>query len=94
MTGRVTLREVRKALAAARASGAKESATPPTIQELEALARLLERQAAADATASPTAAAPTEEPSVKGTVKRGGRANGGGRRGSRRSGRSRVPRRR
>ncbi len=46
MMGRVTLREVRKALAAAKAREAKGSATSPTVEELESLVRVFERQAA------------------------------------------------
>jgi hypothetical protein len=49
MIGRITLREVREALAAAKARGAKASAPSPTIQELETLARLLERELEAGA---------------------------------------------
>jgi hypothetical protein len=49
MIGRMTLREVREAMAAAKASGAKGSVTAPTIQELESLARLLERELEAGA---------------------------------------------
>ena len=45
MMGRMTLREVREALAAAKAKGAKASAAAPTVEELESLARLLEREA-------------------------------------------------
>ena len=47
MMGRMTLREVREALAAAKARGTKASATAPTVEELESLARLLEREAEA-----------------------------------------------
>ncbi len=93
MVGRVTLREVRKALAAARGRAAKGSATSPTVQELESLARALERQAAARQAASPAAAAPGEEPAVKETAEQGAAADGGGRRASRRSARPRGPRR-
>ena len=53
----MTLREVREALAAAKAKGAKASATAPTVKELESLARLLEREAEAGA---PTAGPPRE----------------------------------
>lgn len=50
MMGRMTLREVREALAAAKAKkGTKASPATPTVQELESLARLLEREANADA---------------------------------------------
>ena len=51
MIGRMTLREVREALAAARARGTKAPATSPTVEELESLARLLEREAEAGAPA-------------------------------------------
>ena len=47
MMGRMTLREVREALAAAKAKGTKAPATSPTVEELESLARLLERGAEA-----------------------------------------------
>jgi hypothetical protein len=57
MMGRMTLREVREALAAAKARGAKASIAAPTVAELEALARLLEREAEAGA---PTAGPPRE----------------------------------
>jgi hypothetical protein len=52
MIGRMTLREVREALAAAKASGTKAPATAPTVEELESLARLLEREAEAGAPAA------------------------------------------
>jgi hypothetical protein len=94
MMGRMTLREVRKALAAAREKGAKASATSPTVEELESLARDLERQAAATPTPSPAPGAPAEEPRVKGAAEQGAAADGGGQRGSRRSARPRGPRRR
>ena len=45
MMGRMTLREVREALAAAKARGTEVSAKSPTVEELESLARLLEREA-------------------------------------------------
>ena len=58
MMGRMTLREVREALAAANAKkGAKASASP-IVQELESLARLLEREV--------EAGTPAEEPRRKG----------------------------
>jgi len=91
MIGRMTLREVRKALAAARGKEAKPSATAPTVEELESLARVLERQVAARSTASPLAGARAEEPPVKGAAEP---ADGAGRRSSRRSARPRSPRRR
>jgi len=47
MMGRMTLREVREALAAAKARGTKVPAMAPTVEELESLARLLEREAEA-----------------------------------------------
>jgi hypothetical protein len=81
--GRMTLREVREALAAAKAGRTKAAARAPTVEELESLARLLERDA--------EAAAPAEEPRLEGAAEQ---ANGGGRRGSRRSVRPRGPRRR
>jgi hypothetical protein len=85
MMGRMTLREVREALAAAKARGRKPSAKSPTVKELESLARLLEREA--------DAGVPAKDPSVQGTAEPGA-ADGGGRRGSRRSARPRSPRRR
>jgi hypothetical protein len=92
--GRVTLREVRKALAAARVRGAKGLATSPTVEELESLARVLEREAAAKPTTSPAAGAPAEEPPMKGAAEQGTAADGRGRRGTSRSARPRGPRRR
>lgn len=94
MMGRVTLREVRKALAAAKAREAKGSATSPTVEELESLARALKRQAAARPIASPAVGSTAEKPVVTGAAEQGATADGGGRRGSRRSARSRGPRRR
>lgn len=52
MMGRMTLREVREALATARARGTKAPATEPTVEELESLARVLEREAEAGAPAA------------------------------------------
>ena len=86
MMGRMTLREVREALAAAKARGTKAPATAPTVEELESLARLLEREA--------EAAAPAEEPPLEGAADQGTAADGEGRRGSRRSPRPRGPRHR
>jgi len=86
MMGRMSLREVREALAAAKARGRKASAKSPTVEELESLARLLEREA--------NAGVPAKEPSVPGTAEPGAAADSGGRRGSRRSARPRSPRRR
>jgi hypothetical protein len=86
MMGRVTLREVRKALAAAKARGAKASAPSPTVEELEALVQRLEREA--------EAGTPTQEPRREGAAEQGAAADGRGRRGSQRSARPRGPRRR
>ena len=86
MMGRMTLREVREALAAARARGSKAPATTPTVAELESLARLLEREA--------EAGAPAEGARREGGAEQGASADGGGRGGSRRSARPRGPRRR
>ena len=48
MMGRTTLREVREALAAAKVKKTtKAAAKTPTVEELESLARLLEREAQA-----------------------------------------------
>jgi hypothetical protein len=94
MMGRMTLREVRKALAAARGKGTKRSTSSPTVEELESLARVLERQVKATSTASPTTGVPAEEPAAKQAAEQGAAADGGGRGGSRRSARSRGPRRR
>lgn len=81
MMGRMTLREVRKALAAAKAKkGAKASATVPVVQELESLARLLEQEAEAG----------TKEVQAVPDAK----ADDGGHGGSRRRARPRRPRRR
>ena len=63
MMGRMTLREIREALAAAKAKGTKASATAPTVEELESLARLLEREA--------ETAAPAEEPHLEGAAEQG-----------------------
>lgn len=57
MMGRMTLREVREALTAAKGRGTKAPATAPTVEELESLARLLEREAEAGVPA--TEASPT-----------------------------------
>jgi hypothetical protein len=94
MMGRVTLREVRKALAEARAKRAKGSATSPTVQELESMARALARQLTPKPTVSRAADTPPEEASVKADAKQGAAADGRGHRGGRRSARSRSPRRR
>lgn len=85
MMGRMTLREVREALAAAKARGANAPATTPTVTELESLARLLEKE---------EAAAPAKEQSLEETAEQDAEADGGARRGSRRSPRPRGPRRR
>jgi hypothetical protein len=84
--GRMSLREVREALAAAKALGRKAAPKSPTVAELESLARLLEREADAEV--------PAKEPTGQGTAKPGGNADAAGRHGSRRSARSRTPRRR
>jgi hypothetical protein len=84
MMGRMTLREVREALAAAKARRTKASATAPSVEELKALARLLEREV--------KAGAPAEELRTKGAAELGAAADGGGRRGSRRAARPRGSR--
>jgi hypothetical protein len=61
MIGRMTLREIREALEAAR-RGETRGPTALTVEELEALARTLEAQASATAAAPPAAGAPTEAP--------------------------------
>jgi hypothetical protein len=86
MMGRMTLREVREALAAAKAKGTKAPATSPTVEELESLARLLEREA--------EAGVPAAESRREGVAEQGAGADGGDQRGSRRSSRPRSPRRR
>ncbi len=86
MMGRMTLREVREALAAAKARGTKAAAAAPTVEELEALARLLEQEA--------KVGSPAAGPSRKRAAEPGAAADGGGRGGSRRSVRPRSPRRR
>jgi hypothetical protein len=58
MMGRMTLREVREALASAKSKSAKVPTTAPTVAELESLARVLEREA--------EAGAPAEEPRLEG----------------------------
>lgn len=47
MMGRMTLREVRENLVAAKAQGTTAPLTAPFVEELELLARLLEREAQA-----------------------------------------------
>jgi hypothetical protein len=86
MMGRMTLREVREALAAAKATGAKASAPSPTVQELESLARQLEREA--------EAGAPAEDPRGNGADDQGAPADSGRGQGPRRSVRRRGTRRR
>ena len=86
MMGRMSLREVREALAAAEERGRKGSAKSPTVAELESLARILEREA--------DAGAPAQNPTVQGTAEPGAAADGGGRRRSRRAARPGGPRRR
>jgi hypothetical protein len=86
MIGRMTLREVREALATARAREASASAASPTVEELESLARLLEREAEAGSA--------VEKPRVEKAAEPGAAADGGGRGGPRRSARPRGPRRR
>jgi hypothetical protein len=67
MMGRMTLREIREALAAAKAKGAKAPATAPTVEELESLAQLLEREA--------QAGAPPVEPPLEGAADPGAAAD-------------------
>jgi hypothetical protein len=86
MMGRMTLREIRDALAAAKARGAKTLAKSPTVEELESLVRLLERET--------KAGVPVNETSLQGAAEQDASADGGGRRGSRRTARARSPRRR
>jgi hypothetical protein len=64
MMGRMTLREVREALAAAKARGTKAPATVPTVEELESLARLLEREADAGVPATESRLEGVAEPSA------------------------------
>ena len=59
----MSLRQVREALAAAKARGRKASAKSPTVAELESLARLLEQEA--------DAGVPAKEPRVQGTAEPG-----------------------
>jgi hypothetical protein len=63
MIGRMTLREIREALEAAR-RGETKGPTALTADELEALARSLETQASATPAAPPAAGAPSEAPSA------------------------------
>ncbi len=86
MMGRMTLREVREALAAARARGPKAPPTGPTVEELESLARLLERET--------EAGVPAAESRPEGVADQGAPTDSGGQRGSHRSARPRSPRRR
>jgi hypothetical protein len=85
MMGRMSLREVREALAVAAARGRKGSAKSPTVAELESLARILEREA--------DAGAPAQKPTVQRPAEPGAAADGGARRGSRRAARPRSRRR-
>jgi hypothetical protein len=75
MIGRMTLREIREALAAAR-RGETRSPTTLTADELEALARSLEAQASATPAAPPASDAPTEAPPA-GRAEPGGAADRG-----------------
>ena len=84
MMGRVTLREIRAALAAAKARGTKAPA--PTLEELESLARLLEQEA--------DAGVPAAESRQEGAAEQGSATDDGGQRGSRHSPPPRSPRRR
>jgi hypothetical protein len=86
MIGRMTLREVREALAAARARETTAPATTPTVEELESLARILEREA--------KAAAPAAEPRLERVPEQGAAADGGSQSGSERSAPPRRSRRR
>jgi hypothetical protein len=86
MMGRKTLREVREALAAAKAKGKKAPATSPIVEELESLARRLEQEA--------EAGIPPAESRLDAVAEQGAAADGGGQRGSRRASRPRSPRRR
>ena len=67
MMGRMTLREVREALAAAKAKGPKTPVAAATVEELESLARLLEREA--------ETASPAEEPHLEGAAEPGAAAD-------------------
>jgi hypothetical protein len=86
MMGRMTLREVREALAAAKAGETKAPATGPTVEELESLARILEREA--------EAGVPSAGSRLEGAAELGTAVDGGDQRGSGRSARPRSPRRR
>ena len=85
MMGRMTLREVREALAAAKATKGpkpKASATP-TVRELESLARLLEREL--------EGGTPAEKPPRKGEAAPDAAADSGGSGDSRRTAQPRAP---
>ena len=86
MMGRMTLREIREALAAAKAKKGPKVAVAPIVRELESLARLLEREV--------EAGTPAERSRKKGKAAPDAAADGAGRGGSRRSTRPRRPRRR
>ena len=75
MIGRMTLQEIREALAAAKARGTKAPAPAPTVEELESLARLLEPEA--------DAGVPAAESRLEGAAESGTPADIGGQRGSR-----------
>ena len=67
MMGRMTLREIREALAAAKAKEKKAPTKSPIVEELESLARRLEREA--------EGRVPSKEPSVPGTAEQGAAAD-------------------
>jgi hypothetical protein len=87
MMRRMTLQEVREALAAAKArKKAPKAPVSPTVRELESLAQLLEREV--------EKGTPAEKPRKKRVAGPGASADGGDRGGSRRRARPRSPRRR
>ncbi len=83
MIGRMTLREIREALAAAKAKKGPKAPVTPTVRELESLARQLELD---------VEKTPTKKPAKKREPKAHGAADDG-RNGSPRSARPRGPRR-
>jgi hypothetical protein len=86
MIGRMTLREIREALAAAKGKKRPKAAVTPTVRELESIAQLLEREVEAGTAA--------KKPRKKSQAEPDASADDGGRRGSRQSTRPRRPRRR
>ena len=65
MMGRTTLREIREALAAAKAGEAEPAPAASTAEELDVLARSLKSQSKERPVAAPLASPPTEAPPAR-----------------------------